>query len=75
MKVNKTQAILFMYNLLIKEGELRKESVLSECDLSDLTFRRYIQEIRAFLFNFGINAELIYDRKRMVFRLSQNTSV
>lgn len=63
MKVNKTQALLFMYELLLTKGSITKEEVLSEIEINDLTFLRYIQELRAYLFNFNNKAELLYSNK------------
>lgn len=60
MKVNKTQAVLWMVTELFKTKRLRKEDVLSEIEIPNITFLRYIQEIRAFLCNFYPYYELIY---------------
>lgn len=62
MKVNKTQAILFMLMTLFNKGKLSRIEVLQEIDISEQTFRRYIQELRAFLFNFNVEENLIYVR-------------
>ena len=62
MKVNKTQAILFMLMTLFNKGKLSRIEVLQEIDISEQTFRRYIQELRAFLFNFNVEESLIYVR-------------
>lgn len=62
MKVNKTQAILFMLMTLFNKGKLSRIEVLQEIDISEQTFRRYIQELRAFLFNFNVEENLVYVR-------------
>ena len=62
MKVNKTQAILFMLMTLLNKGKLSRIEVLQEIDISEQTFRRYIQELRAFLFNFNVEENLVYVR-------------
>lgn len=63
MKVNKTQALLFMYELLLTKGSFTKEEVMNEIEINNLTFLRYIQELRAYLFNFNNEAELLYSTK------------
>lgn len=63
MKVNKTQALLFMYELLLTNGLFTKEEVISEIEISNLTFLRYIQELRAYLYNFNNSLELVYSSK------------
>ena len=62
MKVNKTQALLYIFALLLKRKSIAKKEVMSELEISDLTFRRYMQEMRAFLANFSMPYELVYDR-------------
>ena len=62
MKVNKTQALLFMLMTLLRDEKLSKAHVLQEIDISDLTFRRYMQELRAFLYNFNTAREIEYNR-------------
>lgn len=62
MKVNKTQAILFMLMTLFNKGKLSRIEILQEIDISEQTFRRYIQELRAFLFNFNVEENLVYVR-------------
>ena len=63
MKVNKTQALLYILSTLVKFGYISKEDITQEIEISDLTFRRYIQELRAYLANFDSGRELIYDKK------------
>lgn len=62
MKVNKTQVLLFMLLLLKEKGYLSRMEILEQVDIKEQTFRRYIQELRAFLYNFHINQEVIYSR-------------
>lgn len=60
MSFNKSQSTLFIYKKLLEEGEIKKSDVLSILSISDLTFRRYIQEIRAYLINFNEPYEIVY---------------
>lgn len=62
MKVNKTQAMLFIFNVLIKQGFISREDIISALLLSPLAFRRYMQELRAFFTNFNLPYELEYSR-------------
>lgn len=62
MKVVKSQVILFMYEKLLKEGELYSEEVKKQFELEDKTFYRYIQEIRAYYSNMYKKEKIIYCR-------------
>ena len=63
MRVNKTQALLYIFELLLSEGSIKKEDIMQQIEISSLTFKRYMQEIRAYAFNFYKKYELIYSRK------------
>lgn len=63
MRVNKTQALLYIFETLLKEGSIKKEDMMQQLEITSLTFKRYMQEIRAYAFNFFKKYELIYSRK------------
>lgn len=63
MKVGKTQAIVFIYEQLLKNKTISKEDIQNVISISDVTFRRYIQELRAYLINFNKNYEIIFEKK------------
>jgi hypothetical protein len=63
MKTNKTQAILFLYQSLKENGTIKKNDFLSEIDITDLTFKRYVSELRCYLSNFDQPEELVYVKK------------
>ncbi len=63
MKVNKTQALLYMYVTLMKKGHLIKSEIQSELMINNLTFARYIQELRAFFYNFYLDYDIEYNKK------------
>lgn len=63
MKVSKSQALLFIFNTLMERGYLKKTEIIDELQISEVTFWRNIQEIRAFLCNFNLFYDLVYDRK------------
>ena len=62
MKVNKTQGVLFIFNMLIEQRSISKREVMSVLEISDITFKRYMQELRAYIDNFGKDYQLIYIR-------------
>jgi len=60
MHVGKVQAILYIFEQLLKKQSIAKREIQSVLSISDVTFRRYIQEIRAFLSNFNEPYEIKY---------------
>ncbi len=72
MKVNKTQALLYMYFILMKNGQFTKQEILAEIKINSLTFARYIQELRAFFYNFYTGYEIIYIKKDDMYVLESN---
>ena len=62
MKVNKTQALMFILMMLMKNKSFSKSEIMNQIDISDLSFRRYMQELRAFLVNFNYGYELQYSK-------------
>ena len=63
MKVNKTQAALYIFHKLLKNKRITKEEIQSELEISHLTFLRYIQELRTFVDNFFLAYEIRYSRE------------
>ena len=63
MKVNKSQAVMLILFTLLEKKSLTKEEIKETIDIADISFKRYMQEIRAFLANFDIGLEVIYNRK------------
>ena len=51
---------------------LKKEEILDALEITDLSFWRYIQEIKAFIYNFNLPYELIYDRRSERYILKEN---
>jgi len=70
MTVNKTQALLFIFYRLLTFKKVTKEEVLSEVEVSEITFKRYIQELRAYFRNFNIGYAVDYDRKTNAYYLN-----
>lgn len=69
MKVNKTQALMYLLNVLITNKQISKEYIKNKLEISDLTFRRYMQEIRAYLINFELPYELKYLKGEDIYSL------
>jgi len=69
MKCPKTQAVLLLYDQFLAKGEIIKKDFLLNVDASDITFKRYISELRCYFANFGERYEIVYDRKNDVYRL------
>lgn len=63
MKVGKSQAIVFIYEQLLKNKTISKEDIQNVISISDVTFRRYIQELRAYLVNFNKDYEIVFEKK------------
>ncbi len=69
MNVVKSQCVLYMFYILKEKGQLTKEDILSELEINELAFWRYIQEIKAFIYNFNLPYELKYDRENSLYSL------
>jgi hypothetical protein len=63
MGTNKTQAVLFMYDVLLKDGHLNKADFLSKVDASDITFKRYVSELRCYFSNFALPYDIHYSKR------------
>ena len=73
MKVNKSQALLFIFSVLKEKKCISKTYVQEHLDIPDLTFRRYVQEIKAFFYNFNINLTIKYSRSEEMYYLVEST--
>ena len=71
MKVNKTQGMLFIFDMLKSKGFINKEEIIEQLEISNLTFKRYMQELRAFIYNFNTQYELIYVRSENKYYLKK----
>ncbi len=71
MKVNKTQGVLFIYSILLEKKAIKKEEIMNRLGINKLTFFRYIQELRSFLYNFNCCKELIYEIKDETYYLCE----
>ena len=67
--INKSQIVLYIYDDLINHKEIYINDIVNKYGISTRTFRRYIAEINAFLFNNYKNQSIQYDLKEKVYRL------
>jgi heme oxygenase len=72
MKVSKGQGLLYIFDILIDKHQLKKNDIIDELQITELTFWRYIQEIKAFMYNFNLPYELVYDRSLDTYKLIEN---
>lgn len=63
MKISKAQSILRIYTVLLKEQAVDKDKLAQDLSLSDITWNRYLTEIRSYLENFDDSHELVYRRR------------
>lgn len=59
--INKSQIVLYIYDDLISHKEIYINDIVNKYGISTRTFRRYIAEINAFLFNNYKNQSIQYD--------------
>jgi hypothetical protein len=69
MDTNKTQAVLFMYDTLMKEGKLKKGDFLGKIEASDITFKRYVSELRCYFANFALLYDIRYSKRDGIYYL------
>ena len=71
MKIFKSQAILRLYSTLIKERNIDKKIMIKELNLSNITFNRYLAEIRSYLERYEPNYVLVYRRHNDLYVLKE----
>ena len=68
--MNKCDIVLVIFYTLLKEKRLKKEDIMSEYEVSNATFARYIAEIRYFLLEKEPALELTYSRTKKQYFLN-----
>jgi len=71
MKSSKTQYVLYIFNMLITKGFIKKDAIIDALDISNLSFRRYMQELRAFYYNYMNKEDIIYDKTKNIYYLAK----
>lgn len=72
MELTKGQTLLYLYTKLEKEKVLSKKAAMELTGLSNVTFKRYMNEIRCFLRAFEPTTEINYLRKKDLYVLVKN---
>lgn len=72
MKVTKTQAVLVLYDDFLQKRVLQKKDFLSQIEVSDISFKRYISELRCYFRNFAPRYDIAYKRKEDAYYLVDN---
>jgi hypothetical protein len=62
MKTNKAQGVLYILETLQCQGYVEKSEMVEKLSITELTFRRYICEIRCYFTNFERHEEILYER-------------
>jgi hypothetical protein len=62
MRTNKAQGVLYLLETLLDKGCLKKKEAMEALDITELTFRRYMSEIRCYFVNYERNEEVYYDK-------------
>ena len=57
--------------MLLEKGYIKKKDIQETISLKDVAFRRYIQELRAYLLNFNEPYEIIYDKGEDIYLLKK----
>ena len=72
MLLSKGQALLFIYERFAKEKRVTKASIQDICQISSITFKRYVGEIRGYYAQVHPDYEIIYDRKKDCYLVQKN---
>ncbi len=70
--VVKSQVVLYIYDELINDREIKINNIICEYGISIRTFRRYIAEINAYLCNNFRNEVVVYDSIKRSYYLKKN---
>ncbi len=62
MRTTKAQAVLYIFDTLKETGYIKKCDIMNDLEISELCFWRYIQELKAYIYNFNRSYELVYSK-------------
>lgn len=71
--MSKSEVVLIIFYRLYTQKTIRKSDILSDCDITSLTFARYLADIRCFLLEAALPYELVYDRRNDCYSLESIT--
>jgi hypothetical protein len=69
MRLNKAEAVLLLYDKFREDHHLIKADYLALSGVRDLTFRRYISELRCYLAEWRPYEEIVYRKGDGVYYL------
>lgn len=61
-----------LYGMLLARGSFQKKDYLARVEISDITFKRYVSEIRCYFANFEPDKELVYRKRDDTYFLLEN---
>ena len=67
MKTNKKQGLLYLFNMLKDKKLIYKKDILSDLNIGENSFWKYLQELRAFISNFYLPYEIKYSRAKQAY--------
>lgn len=70
-RFSKAEALLILYTKIIEENEINKDELQTYLGLNNITFYRYIAEIRKFLSHHKPEVELHYRRSNNTYILKK----
>lgn len=73
MSITKTQAVLAMYDDFLEDHQLTKSTFMANMEISDITFKRYISELRCYFANFAPRFEIHYNRETDTYYLEDRS--
>lgn len=71
MKTNKKQGLLYIFNILKDGGYVSKKDIMNELCISENSFWKYFQELRAFISNFYLPYEIKYSRAKQAYCMEE----
>ena len=69
----KNVSILYIYDKLLNNRYLDKKEVQAELLINDLTFKRYIKDLREYFSFMRKDEEIYYDRESDIYWLKKKT--
>lgn len=69
----KNVSILYIYDMLLNNRYLDKKEVQAELLINDLTFKRYIKDLREYFSFMRKDEEIYYDRDSDLYWLKKKT--
>lgn len=63
MRLSKSQALLYLFTKFQHAKQVKKAEEIQRLELSDITFKRYVAEIRRYYETFCPTHSLVYSRR------------